>query len=405
MPSFAYTAIDDDGATRKGQIMAADELSALDALSAKNLVVVDCKSAKDAVPWWAREISLTGGSAGARTRDLEQFFSTFAALMQAKIPLIRALRICADQAGSTAMQRGLMAIAEGVSNGQSFGDALDDQDSIFPNRFARLLALGERSNQLEEIAIRALSAIRSEGEARRQLRSALIYPAILMLMSLLVLSLVVFFLAPTLVPVFATAGSEAPTILAAMVTIRDFLLDHWSGIFVATAAVILLTVIFRRAIAQVFEFLAMRAPFSGNYIRQRETLKICQSLGLLLTSGATLNEALNAMADEEKRAPYRGLVSEAASTIVAGGGLKDGLAVSPLIDDTARALILAGEESDRLPQMLEVATATLNTQCKEAMAQAVRLLTPMLTLILGLGVGAIILSTITAILDLNDVAF
>ena len=405
MPGYSYKAINAEGATVSGQINADDELAALDGLAAQNLTPVHLKQGDHAGPWWSREVNLTGRTSSVPPAELERFFSTFAALMQAKLPLPRALRFCADQAKSRPMRSSLIAISDSIANGQSFGAAVQDHPNAFPARFATLLALGEKSNRLEEIAHRAVVAIRSETAAMRDVRSAMIYPIILLIMSVLVLSLVVFFLAPTLVPVFASSGAEPPAILSTMVRLRDLILGYWLPGLACLAAIILSTILFAKPIRSAADRLAMRLPGFGNYIRQRETLKFCRFLGLLLTSGAQLNEALSDMVNDTKRHEYRRLISDAESRIVAGGTLSDSIANSPLIDEMARALIVAGEESDQLPRMLNVAADALTLQSNEALNRAVRLLTPLLTLVIGLGVGAIILSTITAILDLNDVAF
>ncbi|WP_208353087.1 type II secretion system F family protein [Pseudaestuariivita rosea] len=405
MPRYNYSAITLDGASVSGEIDANDELSALDLIAARGLTPIDLTEGAASVPWWNRELRLAGTSSAAKPAELERFFASFASLMQARLPLTRALSFCAQQAGRPVMQRALENIKTDVENGMSLGQAMREQHQIIPERLAVIIELGEASNQLEQAARQAADLLRRESKIAQELTGALLYPIILIIMSVLVLALVVFYLTPTLLPVFATSGAAAPAILVAMDTLRSGLINGWPVLIIGGFLIALIFITFRKTISKPVASILMRLPITGRYIRQRESQKICQMLALLLRNGATLTTALTTVQTATRHPAYQALLAETEDVVVAGGTLSSSLGQSPLMDDLARTMIDAGEESDRLVAVLETASTSLAAQTSETVTRAVKLITPLLTLIIGLGVGAVILSTISAILDLNDIAF
>jgi general secretion pathway protein F len=125
----------------------------------------------------------------------------------------------------------------------------------------------------------------------------------------------------------------------------------------------------------------------------------------MLGSGAPLPQALAAAREAVALEPHRALLERAEAQVVAGGTLATALGHGQLIDPTALAMIEAGEEADDLRAILDTATTILAEETTRTLTQAIRTLTPVLTLTIAFGVGAIILTTISAIMDLNDIAF
>ena len=405
MPNYVYSAFAKDGSSVSGEIQAENDVVALDLIAKRGLTPITLTQGGHAGPWWSRDISLFGSSAKVKTAELERFFTTFSALLLARFPLPRTLGFCEAQTKDRVMKRALRSVLSSVEDGMSLGKAMQNSDNVFPERFISLIATGEFSNKLAEISTSAAALLSSEAKLKRELRAALIYPVILLIMSALVLGLVVFYLAPTLMPVFATAGSEAPTILRFMTSVRGVILSGWPVILSVIAGISVITYALQKPISAALTALLMRLPLSGPYLKRRETLRLCQTLQLMLSSGATLPQSVAAARQGASFAAYQNLLSKTENHITAGGTLSDTLSNSPLIDDMASALIQAGEESDRLEEVLETVVTSLSESTSQTLNQMVRLLTPLLTLIIGVGVGAVILSTISAIMDLNDIAF
>lgn len=403
MPRFAYEALDSTGKTISGTIDAAHEQQALELISGRGLTPVDLHHGNLKVPWWSRELSLSGASS-VKSRDLETFFESFATLLSASLPLSRALAFCENQARNRELQQAISELRADVENGKSLAASLESQGKAIPERLQKIVLLGERSNTLPEAVRRAAQMLKTEAELRGELRSAMVYPIILLVMSLLVLTLLVFYLAPTLTPVFATAGVDAPPVLRILTRIKELLSQNG---LVSMAILIGIALLMFLGWGKVLGFLGRALaviPAVAQYQNNRETLRFCQSLSLMLDAGATLPEALNAADDATTSVAWKNMISEARLKVEAGANLSDSLAEFPNFEPVTLSLLRAGEESGSIGPMLGSAMLTLQNGTKEALQKTLRLLTPALTLFIGAMVGFLIISTITAILDLNDIA-
>lgn len=402
MPTFAYDAIDHRGTRTKGEVVASDQIAALDVIAAKGLTPLDVTEGGSVEPWWNRDIALLSGSQ-LKASELEKLFSGLAAMLTAQTPLPRALRFCIDLTNDKMMKAKLRSALLGVEDGKSLADALAADSVPFPERLIAMIHLGETSNKLGIVVDRAAKMLESEAKLRREIQQALIYPIILLCMSVFVLSVLVFYLAPTLAPVFASADTDPPAIIAAMLWIQRMLTTDWPVILVGLLVCIVVLYALRSSIALAVQWVLNWLPITRGYLSKRETLQFCQTLYLMLRSGGQLTDAIKTAAGTTSQRKWQAMLLQAHKDIEAGQTMSQALLGNPLIDQMARTILTTGEESDQLEAVLEPAVSSLQAQTSQTLSQAVKLLTPLLTLMIGLAVGAIILSTISAIMDLNDV--
>ncbi|MEL7092178.1 MAG: type II secretion system F family protein [Pseudomonadota bacterium] len=402
MPNFSYTAIDTRGATTRGALVAMSETEALEALARKGLTPTDLRRGTGAaVPWWQREI----GGAKPKPARLLPVFVSLATLLEAQVPLTDALRFVEAQAEDPALRIAISGTREDLENGQTLQQALAERDDVFPARIASLLVMGDRSDTLAETCQRIVHMLRSEAEVAAEVRSALVYPVILLGMSLLVLSLLVFYLVPTLLPVFETADATPPAVLQGMDAVRRALTDDGLSVLALVLAAGLALVLLRRPMRAVLHRALIAAPVTGPYLRKRHSLSFCQNLGLMVEAGMSSVDGIEAAEAAMPAGPWRSALRTARTEIEAGASLSTAIGRISFLDPMAASLIQAGDETDRLGPMLRAASEAMQGETRTTLKRALALLTPAMTLALGVLVGVLIVSTITAILDLNDIAF
>ncbi|GFE51962.1 type II secretion system protein F [Roseobacter cerasinus] len=405
MPRFSYEAFDPSGALSKGDLEAASEAAALSALLARGVTPVSLKSGAAQEPWWAREISLTGASQTHKSAEVERFFATFASLMAAKLPLVDSLKFCASQAHDLRMRRSLTRVAQSVENGASLQTALHEENGLFAERLVTLVGIGEASNTLPDIAQRIAELLLAEAVFYREIRSAMIYPVILLITAAVVMGVLVFYLVPTLAPVFASAGAPLPLPLKLILALRALALDHW---VIATAVLIVVVgavTLGRKALFSTLRPMMRHLPIAGPMMVQHVTLEVCRNLHLMLSSGATLTTAIATTRDAARSPQTAEMMRRALQDVQSGAALSDHLSTAPGFDPIAAAMIRAGEQSDQLGAVLGRISADLTERAARALKQLVQLITPVMTLLIGGGIGMVVLSTISAIMDLNDLAF
>ncbi|MBY5934928.1 type II secretion system F family protein [Tateyamaria omphalii] len=405
MPRFSYEAFDASGQISGGDLDATSEAAALHALAAMGVTPISLESGTTKDPWWAREISLTGATPAHKPIEIERFFATFASLLAANLPLCASLRFCANQSHDLRMQRSLGRIALSVENGSTLRDAMNDENGLFAERLVTLVGIAEASNTLSETAQRIAELLNAEAFLYHEIRGAMVYPIILLTTAALVMAVLVFYLVPTLTPVFVSAGADIPLPLKVMLVLRSLAIDYWFIIF-ALATCLGGAFLFARKALYAASATAMRCfPIVGRMIVQHATLEICRNLHLMLSSGARLTTAIATARDAARIRGNAELMDHALREVQAGALLSDHLCSAKGFDPVAAAMIRAGEQSDQLTVVLGRIATDLNQQSARTLKQVVQLITPIITLLIGGGIGIVVLSTISAIMDLNELAF
>lgn len=401
MPDFTYKAIDGNGKTRTGDVEAGDAAEALSRIAGLGLTPVDLVEGVNAGPWWSRDIVIFGKKSFQRS-EIERFFMTLATMSQAQLPLPRILKLAEGLAQTPAFRAHLNRAQSRVQNGQSLAAALKDPEDRFQDAHLRLIALAEGANTLPLGAERLANRLRQDRALQAELRQALIYPAILLVMSLLVGLILVFYLTPTLMPVFTSSGAQVPWVISAMDAMRVTLTQYWPVAVVALAVAGLIGIVGRRQLQRVWGRMAIGLPGVGPYLRDREFLTFCTALDLMTSSGGSVLDGAKAAQNTAALPAWRNLAKRVAEQVQSGTSLSATLSASPLPDQGLVAMIQAGEQANRLTEVLPVISQTLEARARARIASAVKVITPVLTLLIGVTVGGVILSTIGAILDLND---
>ena len=403
MPKFAYSAIGQDGSLIRGDVVATTESAALDQLGRQGMTPISIEEGGQSGPWWSRDISLFGEAGKLSLSQQAQFFQLLSTMLSSHFDLSRALAFCREQARDARLRRTLEIVVSDVDGGSTLAAALEAVNA-FETRFVTLIRLGETSNQLGVVCKDLYNMLEAELRNSRQLRQALFYPLVLLVMSLAVFFMLVFFLAPTLVPVFTSANIAPPALLAILDAVGRFLSANAAAVALIFAASALASVLFRRNLKSGIVGILARLPGIKSVVIAQRSLQFCQTLRLMLSSGARLPSALVIAAETAGDHHWQSDILAAKDGVEAGGTLSLALQNTSHLNATATAFLQAGEESDQLDAMLEQACEVLESEVSSRIAQALRLLTPALTMIIGLSVAFLIFSTISAVLDLNDIA-
>ena len=405
MPSFQFHAVSQGGQPERGTLEAETKKDALELLNARGLVPIELNEGGNPCddPWWKRDLEIFGPS--IKPRDLAAFFQTFSTMSEAKIPLKSTLEFAYKQAVSKQLRSTILNLVKDVQNGERLTASMKKHPKVFGQKYVTILEIGERANSLALAAKQCSNLIQSDQSLKSEIRAALIYPAILLLTASVVIGIVLFHLTPTLAPIFLQTGSEPPASMQMMLWARAFLINYWHLIVISIVILPLLIGITLRSHPVWLEKLLLKMPLIGRTLRDQQSFLFSNTIALMTKSGASLPEALAMAAETTKWKQYRELFNKTLACVNAGGTLSETLESSRLISPILQSLLSIGEKSDRLIPLLETASATLDKAWKDTVQMVLKLFTPALTLIIGLIVGGIIFSTMSAIMDINDVVF
>jgi general secretion pathway protein F len=244
-------------------------------------------------------------------------------------------------------------------------------------------------------------------EIRNKIRGSLVYPAILLLMSLTSIAVIVFVLIPNLTPVFSDAGLPLPGILAVLADLPD----NWPKLLLWAALVAIVGWIAYRRITgdeltmKKLDHLKCRLPIIGPLIQRREASQFARSAGSLLGARVPLMTALQTARSLVSNRYLSARYSDAIGRVPEGRALNQVLEGSGLIPPAMIRLIAVGEETGQLAQMLIRVASSLESEVQGRIEQLVGLLTPLLTVAIGGLVGALILQVMSAVLSINNLAY
>jgi general secretion pathway protein F len=243
-------------------------------------------------------------------------------------------------------------------------------------------------------------------ELRRRLASALVYPAILLLTALGAIVLIVAALLPTLLPLFEGSGAEPPAIVRGLLMLRWLLIDQWLVCALAATALLLAIVALIRndSFRAALDVAMLRVPGLGALIAKLESARFARAMAALLRGGVPILAALGIARSVVKNRTFVAAVAGMSEAVAGGTSLRVAMQNARVFPPVVGQLVAAGEETGQLDEVLARTAEMSEAQVHRQMERALALLTPVMTLVIGVGVGGLMLSVIDAILSINDLA-
>ena len=402
MATFVYRALGTGGAVA-GQVEAASRDEAVQALRKASLRPI---AIEEQAPAAARKAA-KGGSASKWRRHVTNFFAELGVLLQAGLPLDRALTIAVENFEQAPLRARLAEVLVAVREGQPLSSALAAHPTLFPGLAPAMAEAGEANGQLGAALGRLAQMLEQADEQRRQISSAMTYPVALTIIATGVVLLMLLFVVPQFEPLFASAppGSLPASSLAVMGASK----------FVRTNGIIILGVLValafaaRQALASPasaawLDRVMLNVPQIGPLVRNIETVRFSRSLGALIEGGVPLPGALALARRTITNRHIGAMVGEVTDLVRQGGGLSAPLAERKALPPLALSFIRTGEETSQLGPMLDRLATVLDRDVKMRLERVIAIATPTIVVGLGVGVAAMVASIMSAILGFNDLA-
>ena len=392
MPAFAYTAVAADGARRSGTVEAADRIEGVRRLAADGLRIVAITEAT-AKGGTNRKVEArrTRSTRSGKT-DPARLLADLALLLDAGLPFAPALRALSAEGSDPA----LAAALERITAGGTVADALGELPGLPPEAWP-VLAAGERGGRLGTVLKLLADDLAARAERRAALRDAMVYPAFLLIVMLGAVLVMTFVLVPSVAPIFEGAGTEPPLVVALLTGLGDALRGPMApGALAACAAVAWL--VSRRAGG-----LAHRLPGIGPLVLSLARARTLRTLSLLLGNGVPVTEAL-ALAGDAAHPADQGAMRGIGRAVAGGDRLPAAMGESALFEPRVLALASVGDEANALPGTLAKAADLLDTEARRRIDAMLALLTPAITIGMGFLVGWLVVSVLTALLGMNELA-
>jgi general secretion pathway protein F len=401
MGAFEYTAVDPSGKEKKGVIEGDTPRRVRQALRERDLLplsineIAEKETSKKQIFPARRALS---------ANDLAIITRQIATLVHSGIPLEEALTAVGEQNDKPRIKSVIMGVRAKVMEGHTLADGLADFPKAFPEIYRATVLAGEQSGHLDAVLERLADYTESRQELRQKIMNAMIYPIVLTVLAFSIVSLMLVYVVPKVVGVFANTGQELPALTTALIALSDFLRDY--GVFVLILIGVLAWVA-RRALQhpgprRKFHIFLLRLPVVGKLVRGLNTAQFTRTFSILTGSGVPVLESLQISAEVISNLPMRDGVEEAAARIREGAAIGKSLAASGHFPPLCIHLISSGEASGQLEMMLGRAAANQEREMDGLIAALLGILEPALIVGMGGVVLVIVLAILLPIFELNQ---
>jgi general secretion pathway protein F len=394
---FRYQALDLGGSSLTGELEAASQSAAYEQLLARELKPFRLEPvARKTVA--ARPRRATSSDRAVLVREL-------AVMLGGGVTLSEAVGSLADAHASDAMGQALQKLLVALKGGLSFGDALPNSGLELPSYAVQLARAGELTGRLAPALLRAAEQMEYDVAIRQEIRTALIYPSVLVTAGIAAVLIIFVFVVPRFANIVRNPRADVPEISRIVIETGVFMRDHQGLVLLALIAIAatIWSVLRSGEARQKLTSLVASWPIVGQWFVESTCARWASMMGALLDSRVPLVRALE-LARESVRLPsMRSGLERAAEDVRAGKRLADGLESHGVLPSLAISMLKAGERSGELPAMLGTLSQLYQQAGRNRMKQFLALLEPAAILLIGLVIGIIMVAVILGITSLSNI--
>jgi general secretion pathway protein F len=412
MALFSYKAVNNQGNVIEGVREAINDQYLIASLQSEGYMPIYVVTVKSGL-FSGFKLNLKRSSLSQK--DLLLFTGELATLLESGLPLDKSLLVLMDLTeDNEALTKLVARILEKVKGGASLADSLERRkspervkSSLFSKFYLNMIRAGEAGGSLGDVLTRLADYLESSQELKDTVSTALIYPIILLVMSLASLFVMLTFVVPQFSEMFASAGKALPVSTQIVVGLAEWLQSYWwvlIGAFFGASSYMKWQMAdpIRK---KVWDGRFLRVPLFGSILLNKETANITRTLGTLLGNGVSILSALIIVRETVDNLVLADAIQDAEDQLKQGKTMSEALLTKGILPKMAMQMIKMGEETGRLEEMLLRVATIYDKQLRVAIARMLALLEPALIISLGLMIAGIIVSILLAILSVNDLAF
>jgi type IV pilus assembly protein PilC len=411
MPVFTFEAVDAKGKPTSGEIEAASEQDAVNKVRGKNLLPTKV------MPKRAAGASSLGGQrakrsfslgAGVSSKDVTTFTRQFSTLIDAGLPIVRSLDILANQQKSAMFRNALTGVREDVEGGSALSEALGKHPRIFDRLYVNMVKAGEAGGVLDTILTRLADFREKAQKLKRQIIGALIYPAAVITIAVLILIGIMLVIVPKFEEIFEDMNIPGglPATTRFLLTIANTL-GSVIGVACLIGIPVTLVITYRLIVMNpkgrfFMDNVKLYLPIFGVIIKKSSVSRFCRTLGTLIASGVPILEALTIIREATGNAVVSEAIGRVHNSIREGDTIAGPLKDSGVFDDLVVNMIDVGEETGELDKMLLKIADTYDNDVDDLVSGLMSLLEPVLIIFMGGTVGFIVIALFLPMIKLMN---
>ncbi len=397
---YKYQAYDAEGKVQTGQVNAESEREALKILQGKKLIPVKITRA-------TQDDARGKGRKKVKNADLLDFTTGLCTLVEARVPLDKALRLLEGITESPTMRQLVITMRRDVKEGKSLAEAMESRPDVFSKMYINIVRAGEEGGILHQLLPDLADFLETSAKNRQAIVAAMVYPIVLLITGVISVFLLLVYVVPQFAVMFEDAGTEIPASAAFLLALSEGIQSYGYLFFVLVAAIVFwwkwLDKDPQRKLQRDKGLLSL--PMVGALLLYKDCAVFARTLGALLEAGIPLIRALRVAREVVANTELTRHLQQVEDDVRGGAGLGISLEKTNRFPTLLHQLITVGEESGRTGSILLKTAQTFDTYVKNQMSSLVSALQPALILFLGIAVGGITITMLSAVFSMNTVDF
>jgi len=402
MPTFKYTAKDTSGKTVSETMEASDKKVVVKYLREKDCIIVNIEE-KEAL---AKRLPLPFiHRKKVKMDDLVIFARQLATMVDAGISLMGAFDILGEQAETPHFKKVLLKVRDDIQTGSSLSESMAREPEVFSTFFINMVKAGESSGALDEILDRVASYFEKTAGLMRRIKAALVYPAIVSLMAVVITALLLLKVVPVFEEIFSGFGAELPLPTQILVNVSNILRSFfflYMGLFILACFSLVMYIRTDKG-KLAFDRFMLRLPVFGKLVRKVAVSKFTRTLSTLTKSGVSILTALDIVSKTSGNKVVENAVNEVKKGIKEGERIAEPLSHHKVFPPIVVRMIAVGEETGELEKMLSKISDFYDEQVDAAVTGLTSMIEPLIIAFLGIVIGGIVICMFMPIFKITSI--
>lgn len=398
MPTYQYIAIDQKGAKKRGKMEASDSSRVERTLKLEGLIPVSVKESMIA----DNTVSVTGKSASAR--ELGVFCRQMVSLLNAGVSVVDSFGMLADQTENKTMQTALRDVMQNVAKGENLGSSLRAHPNIFNQMLVNMIEAGEASGSLENSFERVAVQFEKDAKLTGSIKKALVYPIVVLVVAIAVIVVMLKFVIPSFVGMFADLGTDLPALTKWVMAMSEWVSKNFLVIIgVIVVAVIAWRIFSSSATGQVIiGRVSMKAPIIGPVVTKTAAARFARTMSTLLSSGISIVDALEITSKNMPNVLYKDAMVYAKDEVSKGVQLTVPIQKCGLFPPMICHMVKIGEDTGNIEEMLDRSAGYFEEEVEVAVDAMMTAMEPMIIILLAGIVGVLLGACLMPMMTLYD---